>query len=360
MCCLLWSCLDPSQPEFRTGQPFYLVEGGVVAGGTTAVRLRVSDFDDALLDLLPVNDAEVVLEDGRGQVQGFELTEGRVGEYRPAADFSPEVGEQYAVRVTFADGTVARSLPETLAPPVAVTGLDVRLNETAFFDEGRNRFVPAHELFVDYTDPADQINFYAYDFRFWEAARACATCVQGLFREGACTPPQQNFFTPTFDYLCDTPECYRIQPGRQTRFGTDELTNGRAVNGFGLGRIEFDEYGGLLIEAQLRSITPAAHDYGRVLQDLTMGNAGLNATTPAALIGNVSSENTTGREVLGFFGVANQTTIRRYLERRPEDGILSQPERQLNLEPDGPISPAPRAPCDIPGRTSVRPAGWGG
>lgn len=353
-------CLDPTQPTFRTEEGFYLVEGSIVFGGETTIRVRTSDFEDALLDFLPVTEATVVLTGPDDTRIPCLLTVPELGVYAPNEDFAPQPGEEYAVEVTFPDGNQAVSLAEEIPPRVVPTNLEIGFSREAFFDEGRDRFLPAHEPFLSYDDPADQTNYYAYDFTFWERTLICATCPQGLYRNGACTPPGNAFAIPTYDYLCDTEECYRVQRGRQTIYATDELTDGLAVNGLRLGHIELDEYGGLLVEGELRSITRAGYAYGRVLQDLTTGNGGLNATTPAALVGNVSNVSPTGREVLGFVGAVSRGAVRAFVERGEELGDLSRVPRRVVLEPDGPISPAPRATCDEPGRTSVRPAGWGG
>ncbi|MEM6770414.1 MAG: DUF4249 family protein, partial [Bacteroidota bacterium] len=225
--------------------------------------------------------------------------------------------------------------------------------------EGLDRFIPRFEIFGNYQDPADRENFYAYDFRFFEEVIVCIQCERGLYRPelGGCIEAPNIF---RYDYLCDTEECFKVTSGNKRIYRNDELTNGNALADIEFGAVNFDAFGGLLVEGILQSITEEAFDYGKVIEDLTTGNAGLNATIPAALNGNVRNLDPAGQTVLGFLGAASTSRLRTYLERTSQTGTPLPFDPVLRLEPAmGPFVP-PRAPCEVDGRFAFVPEGWGG
>lgn len=354
---LLTACVDPTPPEFQLEEPFYLAEGRILAGDNPSeVRLRASDFTESRLQLLPVPGAVVISQEAGGAEVTW--TETEAGVYQPPAAFRARTGETWSFAIALPDGTQIASDPETIPAPVAVEEVTIRFNQESTFSSSLNRFIPRFELTLDYDDPADETNFYAYDYRYWEDIDVCISCERGILAGLRCVPNTINN-ARRYDYLCDTDECYRISAGGETRYGTDELSNGSAVRDFPLGAIPFEAYGGLLVEAQLLSITPEAHRYGRIIQDLTTGNTGLNAVTPAPLDGNVRNLDPAGRTVLGYLAAAAVATDRSWILRDFNTGTPLPFDNNIRLQPVPPPGQAPRFPCEIPGRTATRPAGWG-
>lgn len=356
----LTSCLEPTRPAFQIEDGFYLIEGRILAGATSEIRIRESDFREIALELKTVAEAEVISVEDSGTRVEWVLTDPARGNYRPPSGFSALTGQRWHFEITLADGTLIVSDQETIPEPVAATNLDVRFVQESTFDEGRNRFIPRFELYLDYDDPTDQENYYAFDHTYWEKTGICITCVNGRYNGEECvTQGGESPFFRGYDYGCSPPDCYTINPGRQTRYGNDEFTNGGNVTGVPLGGIQFQAYGGLLVEGQILSISREAYAYGKVIQDLTEGNSGLNATIPSALNGNVRNADPEGREVLGFVGAASFSSARVYLERNADTGTPLRLDSPPNYEPIPPPGVPPRAPCDIPGvRTSVKPVGW--
>lgn len=142
-------------------------------------------------------------------------------------------------------------------------------------------------------------------------------------------------------------------------FTSDELSDGSQVRGLQVGAVDFDETGGLLIEAIQYSLTAEAFAYGSVISDLVNGNSGLNPTIPAALNGNVRNVDPDGELVLGYLSAVSAGRIREYIEQTLEIGSPLPFDPNIRLEPVPPPGVPPRAPCNIPGvRTSERPEGW--
>jgi hypothetical protein len=356
---LLYGCLEPTKPEFQLEDSFILVEGSIFSGEAEGeIRIRESNFREVLLEFDAVAEAEVLAVEADGTTvsweQGFEP-----GRYIPPPGTIVLPGETWHFEITLPDGTSIVSAPETIPAPVEVSNLTINFVQNSNFDEGLNRFVPRFELFLDYEDPADRTNFYAYDYRYWEEITICASCVNGRWRAGECIPFDNPRFNNRYDYLCDTQDCFSFKAGEETRYGTDAITNGSSINGFPLGGIEFRAYGGMLVEGSVYSITEAAYDYGKVIQDLVDGNSGLNPTIPAALNGNVRNMDSAGRDVLGYLGAASMGSARVFINRTTETGSPLPFDNNLRIEPVLPPGVPPRAPCNIPGvRTSERPIGW--
>ena len=354
---LLTSCLDPTVPQFQTEDPFYLVEGRILAGEDgSEVRVRASAFTSSTIRFEAIEDAAVASVETGGATVAWEAVPGAPGRYQPPAGFRANPGETWSLTVVLPDGTTVESAPERVPAPVAVQSLAVVFEQNSVFDAGTNQFIPRFELFLTYDDPADEDNFYAFDFRYWEAVVTCFTCERGRYRNGECV--EDFSVMPRFDYYCDTEECFRETAGNAVVYGTDELSNGNTVSGFPIGGIPFMAFGGLLVEGSVLSISPEAYAYGRVIQDLTTGNAGLNATVPAALAGNVRNLDPAGRTVLGFVSVATAGRTRTFIERTEDTGTPLRFDDRIYPEPIvGPFVP-PLAPCEVDGRTATRPVGW--
>ena len=255
---LLTACLDPTVPEFQLEDPFYLVEGQILAGNDQSkIRIQVSNFreDNKVFD--PILGATVVSKEEGGAeflwVEEDPATELTPGSYYPPAGFVAAPGETWWFDIVLPDGTVVTSDPETIPEPVVLNDLDVRFEQNSTFDEGLNRFIPRFEIFMGYDDPADRENFYAYDYRFFEEVIVCFQCFQGFYRPqaGGCIEDLSVF---RYDYLCDTEDCFKVTTGNRAVYRNDELTNGSALTDIEIGGINFDAFGGLLVEGILLSI----------------------------------------------------------------------------------------------------------
>jgi hypothetical protein len=359
---ILVACIEPTRPEFQLETPFYLVEGRIIADETTSeIRIRRSNFRDAALEFTAVEGAEVISSNDEGESYPWEIVDLDRGIYRPAGPLNARVGQTWTFAINLPDGTSIISDPETIQPAVPITAMNIVFEQNSTFDEGRNRFVPQFQIFIDYDDPVGEVNFYERTYRYWESTPICASCMRGRYRNGECIP-QDPSERPIrrFDYLCDTQECYEINAGSQVEFTSDELSDGSQVRDLRIGAVDFDETGGLLIEAIQYSLTPEAYEYGRIISDLVNGNSGLNPTIPAALNGNVRNADADGELVLGYLSAVSAGRSRQFLEQTLEIGSPLPFDPSIRIEPVPPPGVAPRAPCNIPGvRTSERPEGWG-
>lgn len=356
ICLFGWQgCTEPVKPNFALGEAFYLAEGSIIANGDESeIRLQRSNFREVSLQFEPITDAIVQSIEADGERAIWSLIDEEIGNYRPSTDFRAEPGQTWHFEITFADGTQAVSLPETIPEPVVLDSLTINFVQNSVFNTGLDRFIPRFELFVDFEDPAGVPNYYEWEVGFWEKIIVCASCTQGIWRDGLCLNVEDRFIF-RYDYLCTTPLCFEYEELEQVLVSDDALSDGQAITGFPLGGIPFDRYGGLLAVARAVSLSPEAHAYASVISTLVNGQDGLNGTIPVALNGNIRTEDPDGILILGYLRGASTAEVTAYIERSFSTGNSLPFDPVLRLEdPWGRI----RAPCDGPNRITSPPPGW--
>ena len=355
------ACVEPTRPEFQLEEPFYLVEGQITnREGFSEVRVRQSNFREIQLQFDPVREATVFAESAGSQVQWFS-EEGSAGVYVPPADFVARAGERWSIRVIFPDGTEAVSIPEVIPANGTLDDIGLVFDPEGLFDEARNRQIPAFHVRIDATDPGGEQQYYEYDYRYWEEITICASCTGGVYRGGRCqTFPGQPVINQRYDYLCEESAdgCFRETGSSTFTYVTDRAFEGGSTTDREIGSIPFTQFGGMLVEAAQYSVSLAAYEYGRVVMDLANGAAGLNATIPAVLSGNLSNVDPDGIAILGYFRAASVDARREFLlrDRSFGDPYLGRPS--IRLEPSVGSFVPPRAPCRGDGKKPVKPEGW--
>ncbi|WP_026231936.1 DUF4249 domain-containing protein [Neolewinella persica] len=356
VCTLGWQgCTEPVKPDFALGDAFYLVEGSIIAeGGESEVRLRKSNFREVNFQFQPVTDALIQSLEVDGQSVIWSVVDAEAGSYRPPAGFRAEPGQTWHFEITFADGTQGVSTPETIPEPVPLDSLTVNFVQNSAFDTGLDRFIPRFELFVNYKDPAGVPNYYEWQVGFWKKINVCASCLQGIWRNGECIAVNDRFVF-RYDYPCNPPNCYQYEVLDQVLVSYDALSDGQYINGFPVGAIPFDGYGSQLAVARAVSLTPDAYAYVDVISKLVNGQDGLNGTIPVALNGNVRNQDPDGTLILGYLRGVSTTEVTAYYERTINTGFPLPFDSVLRLEdPLGRL----RAPCDGPNRITSPPPGW--
>ncbi|MFK8161045.1 MAG: DUF4249 domain-containing protein [Lewinella sp.] len=356
VCTFGWQgCTEPVMPDFALGDPFYLVEGSIVAEGEESeVRLQRSNFREVSLQFEPIVDAIVQSMEADGQRVVWSLSDAERGSYHPPAGFRAEPGQTWHFEITFADGTQGVSAPETIPEPVPLDSLTINFVQNSVFDSGLDRFIPRFELFVHFEDPTNVSNYYEWEVGSWEEIIVCASCTQGIYRNGMCITVDNRFIF-RYDYPCTTPGCFEYEELDQVLVSDDALSDGQIITGLPLGGIPFDRYGGLLAVARAVSLGPEAYEYANVISTLVNGQDGLNGTIPVALNGNVSNQDPDGILLLGYLRGVSTSEVTAYVERTLDTGFPLPFDPVLRLEdPLGRI----RAPCDGPNRITTPPPGW--
>ncbi|MEM6769984.1 MAG: DUF4249 family protein [Bacteroidota bacterium] len=364
---LLCSCTDPVVPGIQPEEEFILVEATIAdRPGSSRARLSKAVLFEGEYRSLALEGHTVVsfADDGTETRWRRDSFDERL--YLPPMDFAGVRGRSYGLRVISPEGDVYESEPEPVLESVPVTNVSFEFEQEGYFNSGLGRFVPVFNFFLDYDDPAGVPNYYQTSFQYWETIRVCATCTGGRYRDGECIPDDRN--ESFWDYIC-AGTCYGIEYGTESRVYSDEFTDGGTVTRLPVARLDHvRETGGLLFEAQLLSISRRAHAYYQTSRELALEGGGLNATTPAALIGNLQVVNSTPNGtnlVLGYVSTAAVSSRRVFFDRRDIDGSPLPPRIFPQEEPpvEGcppPIGCPPLAPCtELRVRTAIQPEGWG-
>jgi len=353
---VLAACTDAVAPIYQFEDGFLLIEGRIAdTPGYSEVRVARNQVSFDNYVLLPLSGAQVSSVSDEGDEVMWGSSEEEEGVYRAPEGFVAEAGRSYFLRVTTPEGELVESAPERVPTSVPMDDVTVDFKQEAYFSESRDRFVPAFELLVDVEDPADQENFYQYNFNYFEEIFVCASCVRARWRDGECIAGPDTRFVTRWDYLCDA-RCWISTRAIGRNIFSDALGNGRRIENILAGRLDYERPGGILFVLDQYNTSQASFEYNSVIESLTEGTGGLNAPLPSALVGNLKdiSSNETG--VLGFVGVTAVNTERIYMVRDTVDGTSLPYDGSIRQEPVMPEPP--KAPCIGGSRSYDRPTDW--
>ena len=403
---LLFGCVDPYEPEVKSTVDVIVVDGTITnLAEPQIIRLNRSKADSLTgrFGTLPITKAmiEVVVD----SITVITCHETINGTYQLPGDFKGQVGHAYQLRFTFSDGTRYVSSQQVMQAVPPIDRIYARFNPTSLPAQLTNgtisRYRGAHEVFIDWQDPADQPNYYRWEWKLWEKQEWCRSCVQGEYAqykfigggldncfisgrelyEDCFYPPelqtpiynyggQNPYFV--YDYTCRT-QCWEIIYAYAIDVFDDRYSNGGFIKDRNVARIPFYQDHGCLIEMRQSSLTPDAHRYFKSFQDQTQNTGGVADTPPSAPVGNVRNQANSHENVVGYFTASAVSAARYWIDRKdaeePSPGLFEALNGRLPTpEPDTakpvfcitapPLRP-PTALC-VPSdsRTPFKPVGW--
>jgi hypothetical protein len=323
--------------------------------GSTFVSISVSANEFGVDVVNFVEGATVLLQEGETS-RHVELNE--IGEaYVPPEEFVVAPGESWRLDIRLEDGTHYTSTFEEVANPVPLTGIQAVYKPELLFRESLERFVPGHEVSVDFTDPDGEDNYYYYRYRAFENLVECERCFLGIFREGRCLGiPDSPGTPPYYDYGCQT-DCWKIRYPEEIAIFDDRFINGKAVNALAVASLPLYTTEDMVVEIQQLALTPTAFEYYKVLNDIVDNNSGLNAPPPAALIGNITNPEDDEEVVFGRFTAAATAVAHIFIDRTAiEEKTLDRPLLVIRESCRGCPTEVPCAETRY--RTAMMPTGW--
>lgn len=356
------SCIDPVPPEFEYKEGLVFVESiASTVPKASFVTISRSGIEFGVYVVRFVAGATVNFENVLSGVR-VPLVEAR-NTYQPPEDFLVRPGEQWILNIQLPDGKTIVSTPETVLEPVPLSSIEVRYDpELVFKDNLGGKVVPGHEVSVNFDDPGDRDNYYYWSYRTYENIDFCEKCEGGVFRDGEC----MAFSTGGrgrryFDYACDV-DCWRIRFPENVAVFDDRFSNGKTISKLSVGEILLYTKENMVVEVQQFSLTPAAYDYYKVLNDIIDNNGGLNAPPPAALVGNLSNPNDGDDFVFGRFTAAATSAASLFIMRSDiEEQVIERRDPIVTEQFGDPLPPpiTTIAPCsENKYRTAVRPVEW--
>ncbi|MBC3788934.1 DUF4249 domain-containing protein [Spirosoma utsteinense] len=363
----LVGCVDAYEPDTLNTANVVVVDGWLTDQAEPQVvtlnRSRAEPYTGRF-GTLPITDATADVIIDADQVVGLRQT--APGTYQLPEGFRGEIGRRYQLRVALADGTRYVSSAETMQPVPAIGRVSQRFVPLSIPATNPVRRLPANEFFLNTDDPADQANYYRWDWTVWEKQAWCRSCYQGRYTiydsqnkliEDCVTDYSVRNYA---DYYCRTP-CWEMLHSTSLNLFADTFTNGGSIQGRRVAQIPYLHYGSCLVEIRQSSLTLEAYQYFQLVENQTQNVGGIADLPPVAPIGNVRNPANEREAVVGYFAVSSVSRVRYWLNRTATNtgpALANTLFEALNArlpEEDGRVT----AVC-VPGlnRTPIRPEGW--
>ena len=383
---IISACVDPENVVLRGTVDVIVIDGTITdLNESQTVRLNRSKADPftGRFGTLPLTGANVEIVVDSSQI--IRLSEAFKGTYKSLNGFSGQVGHSYQLRFTLADGTYYESAHEVMQAVPAISQVTARFNPNSLSPAQRLQGVysSAHDFYISTQDPAEQHNYYRWDWILWEKQESCRTCENGIYLVwdvsdtylyeacydlSSALSVGQGF---TFDYPCRT-ACWEVFYNSDVNVFNDQYSNGGPILNRKVAQIPFYQYNPSLVEIRQTGLTQPAYRYYKLLQDQTQNTGGLVDTPPTALAGNVRNRANPDEYVIGYFSAGSVSSVRYWLDRNDTQGkppglFQVVHGRDPIQEPTPPpfgifsryYSRPPTALC-VPSdsRTPVKPEGW--
>lgn len=357
----LMQCVDPYTRSFNYDDNILIVEGLITDTQPVEVTIRNNRSTQSTSFLQNIGGAKVEVRSASGEV--ILLTEASPGRYVSASTIRGKVGERYTLYFQLLDGRKYESTAELLAPLRSRVTYNTRFNPRTpvVFENFNEQAVAALEVSADFTDPAEDQNYYLWQTRLFEFQPICLTCVNVEIntRTGDCNPRPAVSPVPSiiYDYQCDR-DCWDILGDNRINVFSDALINGNEVKDLLIRSVPFYNDRGALLELTQFNLSAGAFRYFELLKRQVETSGTFVDTPPAPPIGNIRNVNDPQELVTGYFGAGGQNTQRIWLDRRgyPSPLIVSLLGRDVLPAPRFEFIKAPCRPSST--RTPIKPTGW--
>lgn len=349
---LVVACVDPDELMLQSKATLLVVDGTITnLAEPQVIRLNYSQADRLTGQFYskPISQATVVVVvDSLEQIACHETVE---GSYQLPSDFKGQIGHAYQLQITLSDGTQYRSTQQIMQPVPTISRVSAQFSQNALATSSLANYSAGHVLYVDTQDPANQRNYYRWEWRLYERQYWCKSCTKGVYSFYKILPgiykdndyfvtgtePLEACFTPSpgqaqadapevpaaywiYDYPCRT-NCWEILYGYDNLVFDDALTNGRLLAHQPVARIPFYNSQPALVDMRQLSLPADAYHYFKLFADQTEHTGGLADTPPTALPGNVSSVQHKQQAMVGYFTASAVSQVHYWLDRKDARGV---------------------------------------
>lgn len=348
---LLWlGCVDPYEPKFRSTLNVVVVDGAITDLAEPQVIWLNRSKADSLTGRFgnaPITGARVeIIVNGS---QAVKMTETFIGKYELPAGFQGKVGSSYQLRFELLDGTRYESAAEPLKAAPPIHKLIVQFNPESLSPNQLNGYRAAHDFYIDTQDPANEQNYYRWDWASYEKQQWCKSCLQGVYAVYKIIPKKYFFnyfvsgtelfedcFVPpydpspeapvvnkapfTYDYRCRT-QCWEIIRNYKLNLFDDALTNGGAILSRKVAQIPYYVHNPCLVSLRQAALTKEAFRYFKLVEAQSQNTGGLADTPPVVLIGNIHNVANRDEPVVGYFSATGVSKIDYWLDRKDATGF---------------------------------------
>lgn len=346
------SCVDQLDLSLHGTVNVVVVDGTVTSlVEPQQIRLNRSKADpfSGRFGTLPLTKATVeVIVDSTQVIYAHETVDGT---YQLPSDFRAQVGHSYQLRFYLLDGPEYRSTSQVMqaVPPIARVYARFNANSLASNPLG-GFFTAGHDMYIDTQDPANQHNYYRWDWTLYERQYYCRSCAQGVYAVNNIIPHQykdelyyvsgtdlyENCFAPvdygdygqpsihkelwTYDYFCRT-QCWEIIHGYKLNVFDDLYSNGGVLAARNVGQIPLYQRAPCLVDIRQASLTPDAYRYYALFQQQTQNTGGVADTPPSVPVGNVHNMANAKEAVVGYFTASAVSLSHYWLDRKDAQGV---------------------------------------
>jgi hypothetical protein len=336
----LIACVDTYDVNIEASKKYLIVEGTITNVIDERQIIRIFETDDQTTFLsteftktifsrdnedIPVRGAKVVVKEN-GTV-AHQLTEQEPGIYEMPQGFLAKVGNTYQLSLELPDGRSYQSSEEEMLPVAEIKNFKVELNREGIQTPRLNNIrFPTHDFYIDFDDPTDEQNFYAWSWVDFESQNMCRTCRQGLFQpqglgEGECVKNESIHPNNYYDYYC-LGFCWEIFPGEDIQIFSDVFTDGQPQQNKQIAQVPVLQSNSCLVVIHQKSLTPGAFRYLRLLESQSVKSGSLADTPPAPIKSNVLNTRAPEELVLGYFTASAVSELRHMLVRNDVPGAL--------------------------------------
>lgn len=256
--------------------------------------------------LIPVTDAEVILESDQGL--RFPYLESDPGVYLSEAEIAGEAGVTYTIRITTTENEEYVSRPSTLQAAPPVNDITVRYAEVPREVEDRNE--QGFQFFL-HANPGAQGGGDFFRFDWSETAQIKTPYASNWFYLDPCRPDFCAWF------LRDEPVslCYETENGVGLILGTTAFNERNQLSEVPIHfvSLETDKLRNRYsLEVTMYSIDEAAYQYFKRLKEINESGGSLFDIQQGAIIGNMLSLSRSDEPVLGYFEVSGVSRRREF------------------------------------------------
>ena len=349
---LLFSCIDPESIVLRETTDILVVDGTITnLAEPQVIRLNRSRADriTGLFGNLPITKAVVEVLVDSAQVVPCHETED--GTYQLPSDFKGQVGHAYQLRFTLSDGSRYESSQQIMQPVPAITSVKVQFNAKTLPPLQLGGYTAGHDFSIESQDPANQHNYYRWEWTLYERQYWCRKCQNGVYTQNKVLPNvykdfiyfvtgnelYEDCFTPVqgqaaynapsvrggdwyYDYPCRT-ACWEVLASNDINVFDDIYSNGGLISRQHVAKIPFYDYQPALVDIKQMSMTQDAYRYYKLFADQTQNTGGLADTPPSALMGNVHKVNDRQTAIIGYFTSSAVSIVHYWLDRKDTQGM---------------------------------------